>query len=506
MIVTVKTHRARGAVVLAMGLLAGLAACTPQSSPEPTPPTTPAGAPASSPAAPGPEPSPTERSGPSPMPASDGRPMLWPTTSVRTVYLEGWTTEQVRYGFVDTRGELVVPARYYWYEFCQDAGGRASLVLAGSGEEQSDILDLSGQVIGHIPGRYAGCIGDSHAEFQTEVSELGTIDVGNGLFDLRSGDVVIPVKRGRTVTMIDRRTVNIHRAKDEYFLDLLTGEKTPHPGFLTGYPDPGASAADLALIPASTVLIDSYDEPEEEPLVGYLDRAGRWALEPTLAQADPFRAGYAAVGDAERVHFVDTAFRQVGSDWSWVSSTAWGYVVGGEGDDQSDPGLLGLDLRVILEPGTAETDCGWDSPQACGVYPPSGPARVLLLPEGTLTDPPEGFSGVLSRTLFTDGDLETPARHIHDAATGTTFALDRPSTCEMAGVWIACHPTAQAAPPAVHRSTGERTEFREVTPIDGAVLGSASGYYWAIAGSRQGFIDGTGRWLYSESRYTTLED
>ncbi len=433
--------------------------------------------------------------------------MLWPTTSVRTVDLEGWTTEQILRGFVDTEGTLVVPPRYQWYDFCRDETGRASLVLAGNGATAVDILDLSGRVIGQVPGRYADCIGDTHAVFQTDISENGVLDVGSGLFDLRSGETLIEARPGRTVTTIDHRTVNVHRARDEYFLDLVTGEKTPHPGFLAGYLEPSANAADRALLPASTVLIDTYAEPEEVPLIGYLDRRGDWALEPMFQRADPFQAGYAVVGDDARVHFIDTAFQQVGGDWTRVYATQWGYEVLAEADGRDDTGLLGLDLRVIIEPGAAETiGCGWTSPTVCDVYPHAGPPQTLLLPEGTLIDPPEGFGHALSRTLFSDEPREGPANRVHDVGSGITFALDRPSHCLAVGVWIGCEPQAKSAPPGVYRANGERTEFRDVTAIDGPVQDTTSGYYWATAGSYQGFIDDTGRWLYRESRYTTLED
>ncbi|MGC4154676.1 MAG: WG repeat-containing protein [Propionicimonas sp.] len=500
-----RKHRACAMGLAIAGLIAGLAACTPQA-PPPTA-SAPSATPAGTPTTPSPEPSPAEPSGPSAMPASDGGPMLWPTRSVRTVDLESWTTEQIRYGFVDARGALAVPPRYDGYEYCRDETGRATLVLAGTGVTEVDILDLSGEVIGHVPGRFARCVGDSHAEFQTDSSEIGPLEYGSGLFDLRSGEVVIKAKAGRTVAMVDRRTVNVHRAKDEYFLDLVTGEKTPHPGFLTGYLDPSSSPADLALIPASTVLIDTYSGSEEDlPPIGYLDRSGDWALEPAFSRADPFRAGYAVVGDDASLHFVDTAFQQVGGDWNWANPTEWGYEVGAEGDDQSDPGLLGLDLRVILEPGVAETTCSGSSPSVCDVYPHSGQPQTLLLPEGTLVDPPDGFGHALSRTQFSDEPRESPATRVHDVSTGTTFALDRPSYCWTVGTWISCSPAAKTAPSAVHRPDGERTEFRDVTSVEGPVQGTASGYYWATAGSHQGFIDDTGRWLYRESRYTTLED
>lgn len=481
------------------GLLAG---CTPPAS-------SPAAAPTSTPATPRPEPSPAAPSAPStpsPMPASDGGPMLWRTTSLRTVDVEGWSTERTLHGFVDVEGTLVVPPRYQWYEFCRDETGRASLVLAGTGATAVDVLDLSGRVTGQVPGRFADCVGDTHAVFQTDSSETGPLAVGSGLFDLRSATVLIGAKPGRTVALIDRRTVNVHRGKDEYFLDLVTGEKTPHPGFLAGYFEPAASAADLALLPASTVLIDSYTEPEEMGLIGYLDRSGGWALEPAFRRADPFQTGHAVVGDDERLHFIDTAFQPVSGDWARVDATQWGYEVYPEAADQTRPGLLGLDLRVILEPGVAETTCGWSSPAVCDVYPDAGPPRTLVLPEGTLIEPPEGFTAALSRTRFSDQPREGPANHIHDVSAGLTFALDRPSYCRTVGAWISCESAAATAPPAVYRADGERTEFRDVTELEGAVQHTASGYYWATAGSQQGFIDDTGRWRYRESRYTTLED
>ncbi len=487
------------AAALAVVLVLGLAACSPDAPrPSDTPPVAPP-APATA------TPDPPGRTGPSPMPAADGRPMLWPTTSIRTVNVDGWTTEQIRHGFVDTRGELVVPPRYEWYEYCRDATGRASVLLAGSGDDRADVLDLSGQVVGQVPGRFAGCIGDTHADFQTEVSELGPVDVGNGLVDLRSGEVLIDVHKGRALTMVDRRTVNVHQAEGEYFLDLVTGERTPHPGYLTAYLDPLAEAADLALLPASNVPINTYTEPET-PSLGYLDRNGGWALEPTLHEAEPFHAGYAVVSDGSTRSFVDTGFRKVGGEWTWISDLGWGYLAARESGARTTTGLLGLDLRTILEPTDAEIDCSWGSRDACGIYPRSGPAQVLLLPEGILADLPEGFGTVLSRTLFSDAIRDAPATRVHDAATGTTFALARPSSCEMRASWLVCFPVAEGAPPAVYGTNGERTVFRDVLPVEGAVADTDSGYHWAVAGREQGFIDDTGNWLYRESRYTDLED
>ncbi|MBU4205292.1 MAG: hypothetical protein L6256_08075, partial [Propionicimonas sp.] len=46
------------------------------------------------------------------MPAADGRPMLWPARLVLESAPEFGGSPDVRYGFVDVRGKLVVPQRY----------------------------------------------------------------------------------------------------------------------------------------------------------------------------------------------------------------------------------------------------------------------------------------------------------------------------------------------------------------------------------------------------------
>lgn len=490
-------RRSTAAVLLA-GLSAGLAGCQP-AAPEPSEtPSKPT--PSSTQPAP-PAPTATAQPGAG-MPAGDGAAMLWPTTSIRTVYFDGWSTERVQYGFVDTRGELVVPSGYDWYEYCRDQAGRATLVLAGTAD-QVDVLDLSGEVVRQIPGRTASCIGDTHAEFARDTSDAGPAYLGTGLFDLRSGEVVIKPRKGHTVTMLDRRTVNVHQAKGEYFLDVLTGTKTPHPGYLTNYVDPLADPADRTVLPASDVYFDSYQEPKREPRMGYIDRQGNWALKPALERTDAFHAGHAVVTEGGRYHFIDTTFRRVGRDWDWIDDFGQGYTVGLGSGETVSTGVLGLDQRVLLEPLAGDVYC---DPDACRVLPRSGPPKLLLLPEGTLADLPAGFSTALSRTLFSDATPDTPATRILNTETGTTFPLSHPGECEPRGRWLNCTPAQAGAPPAVYGSNGEPTVFRDIVPVDGAVADTPSGYYWATAGSQQGFVDDTGTWLYQESRYTTLED
>ncbi|MEA4944242.1 MAG: WG repeat-containing protein [Propionicimonas sp.] len=496
---------------LATALALGLAGCTP-TAPQPSSLPGPSGSnsaptpPATGPTAPPPTPTSTttDYAGPSPMPAADGGPMLWPTRTTTTVYLDGWATDQDRFGFVDTTGSLVVPPRYDNYEYCRDANGRASLVLAGSGDEHADILDLSGTVTGTIPGRFTDCTDDTYATFSEQVSETGPFDVGNGLYDLRSHTVLLPLKKNRVVTALDRRTVNVHEATGEYFLDLETGKRTPHLGYLADYSAPLHDGADPSLIPATDQPPDA--DTGREPRMGYLDRTGRWALKPSLGRTDGFHGGYAVVEKDQKEYFIDTSFKRLPGDWSSISYLGWGYQVSRDANGVELNGLLGPDLTVILKPQQAEIDCGWNPGSACGIHPRSGRAQLLLVPELTLAGTPDGFSDVLSRTLFTDATPDSPATHVLNTATGKTFFLDRPSFCGASAGWVSCSPMEDGAPPAVYDADGKRSGFREVVVVEDATAGTDSAYAWTVAGRYQGFIDRTGGWLYRESRYTFLED
>ena len=142
------------------------------------------------------------------------------------------------------------------------------------------------------------------------------------------------------------------------------------------------------------------------------------------------------------------------------------------------------------------------------MYPESGPPQLVLVRERTVTNLPEGFSQVLSRTLMTDGppDGSGPASRVHNAVTGMTFALDTPASCLAVGTdWLSCR-ADDSLPATVYTASGGRTEFRDIAAVPDATEPGDAPYYWATQGRYRGFVDAAGRWLYRESRYTTLED
>jgi hypothetical protein len=58
------------------------------------------------------------------MPASDGKPMLWPVPL--PVRVDSNSTDPITlYGFLDVHGRLVLPQRYSSYLYCPDASDRA---------------------------------------------------------------------------------------------------------------------------------------------------------------------------------------------------------------------------------------------------------------------------------------------------------------------------------------------------------------------------------------------
>lgn len=438
----------------------------------------------------------TDYTGPSPMPATDGGPMLWPTAVERTVRSAGgWSeTGLVRVGFVDATGELVVPPRYDGYDYCRDANGRATLVLATSAEDHVDVLDLTGDVVTQIPGRLASCAGDSYAVFQTEAGEYDPATFGEGLFDLRAGEVVLPVKVGRVILPLNKQTMNVRDADGEYFLDPDSGRKTPHPGYLW-YP---AYASE----PPWPAAANSDGE-----VFGYLDESGRWALKPTFAGAEPFQAGHAVVRDGTASHVIDTHFRQVGEKWDTIDAVGSFYQVTRKVDGAVVTGILDADLTTVFDPAPGEFTCYADDEQGtCLITSETAAPRLLRLPEAGAVELPWQFSNLLSRTFVEDRGDSDYATHVLNVGTGITFALAMPGDCvALSDDWVGCHPLSDL-PMEVYTASGRRTAFRDLRPLPNATDDGDAPYYWVVAGSHRGFVDVTGRWLYRESSYTDLED
>ncbi|HEY3338945.1 MAG TPA: WG repeat-containing protein [Propionicimonas sp.] len=465
----------------------------------------PAGAPSSSVATVPPTPT-SGHAGPLLLPASDGGPMLWPIATTTDVGRNYYPGEGIRYGFVDSTGTLVVPARYEGYEYCRDAAGRvASLVVTRAGRN-AEVLDLAGTRIRKVPTASAECgpVGTVLFTRQFGGSESGVWR--DGIVEVATGKILVGLAPKRHIAVLDTDTIDVSEPAGDYFLNIRTGRRTPHEGTVgdaewqAGAPGVPATATD------------------GDPLMGFLGRDGSWVLAPRFDDATGFRAGHAIVSlDGERYTFIDTHFRQVGGAWTEIDPVAvdrgsdWevvGYVVTGE----AGTALLGADLRTVVPPGDARIGCDTDpGTGACSVSAPDGTESRALLPEGTLTVMPVGYSS-LGRSFATDSvdtaDGGTANSRILALPTGAIVVFDWLSSCRAVGTeWAVCEPNDSPVPPTVILDAeGRRTPFATIEQLADAVKGARGAYYRVTTGRHTGIVDEHGTWLYRQGRFTELED
>lgn len=421
------------------------------------------------------------------LPAADGKPMLWPTLDLREK--SGGRTEQVaRYGFVDTDGDLVVAPRYRSYSYCPDTDGRPIAVLA-SGAGGSDLIDLTGEVIGQVDSEHAACIGKDHL-IVTEPTAEGR---GVGVIEVATGDQVLAPAVDQRVEAVTSDLANVARPEGEYFLDLVTRVLTPHQGRVT-------VAAQEAGAPGVPAAAQRSAAGKPVGKLGYLGRAGEWLITPQFDAASAFREGYAVVEQNGRATFLDTGLRRVGGQWDrilpvTVPGTMGEQVVGYRVEVDGRRGLLDPDLQVVVQPGSVEVDCSPDAGGACSVVAPDGHADLVQLPQGGVAALPLGFTWVLNAGLVADQPASAPAptTRVHSLTTGRTVDLAGPTACHGVGrLFVSC------AGSVVIGADGERSAFAHVTAIPDPAGGTA--YYWVAAEREQGFLDPDGRWRYRERR------
>jgi hypothetical protein len=447
--------------------------------------------------------------GPRPLPASDGKPMLWPVVTSVTIADGGYNTETTRYGFVDVTGTLVVQPRYESYEYCRDAAGRVATVVAMAAGRKADVLDLTGKVVLRAPTAHAKC-GPTGALVFSWWIDPETSKWQDGVLDLRTGRVLLSLAAGRHISVVDDRTVDVTEKGGSYFFVPRTGRRTPHPAWL----DDGRLEAGAPGLPAAT--------KRDGGRYGYLDLDGNWIVPPDLIGAGAFTAGHAVVKLAtNRFTFLNTRLQRVGGEWVSVEAV-WdasynvvGYVVA----SAVGQGLLGVDLRTIVAPGTARIECSGDADGACSVRADDRLSMVAL-PEGTARAVPDGFRrivgpGFVADVVGTGEDLGT--RHVLAVESGAVAALDWPSSCEAVGTaWAVCAPSLpqpddeewqpDILPTVVIDAEGRRTALSSVTPVGDPADSGTTAYYMATTGRYTGLVDSRGTWLYRQSRFTRLED
>lgn len=493
---------------MALTALLLLVGCTgpaaPTVSPSPTQTATPPVSTAATPA-------PDYYAGPRPLPVGDGKPMLWPVATSVAILDGGYRVETIRYGFVDVTGKLVVRPRYERYQYCRDTAGRVVLVVATAAGRKADVLDLTGTVIRRAPTAHAECGPTGTVVFSWWIDP----ETGNwqdGVLDLRTGGVLLPLAPHRHVSVVDDRTVDVSDKEGAYFLDVRTGRRTPHPGWLnSGRLEPGAPGA------LASTKRDNRGRHD------YLNLKGRWILPPEFAGVEEFAGGHAVVALApDRFTFLDTRLQRVGGEWASIqavrdaSDNLVGYVV----TSAAGHGLLGADLHTLIAPGPDGIECSWDAHGACSVQAVDGRLSMVTLPAGTSMALPDGYRRIVSPGFLADvvgtGE-EAATRHVLAVGSGAVAALDWPSSCEaVEDAWAVCAPSLPPSedeewqpdilPTVVIDAEGRRTAFATIAPVADPVHVGRTAYYMATTGRHTGLVDAHGTWLYRQGRFTELED
>lgn len=436
------------------------------------------------------------------MPAADGGPMLWPT--VVPLPTSG-DTEQV-YGFVDAHGKLVIPERYDGYAYCVDAHGRAALLIATRPGHRAELYDLSGRLIRRAPTAAARCGGAGHIIFEKVIdAEAGSYN--DGLIRVADGAVVVQIVKDRHLLQVDSHTVNVSDPSGEYLLDLVSRRRTPHAGWL--------AESSLGDDPSLLVASSGRKRPHGDPgRAGVLDRSGRWLIEPKYGDVSGFTDGHAVVSIGDRYGLLDARTHKVGELWDQLDTVyrsdglttlTLGYVVT-RGDQQA---LLGTDLRPIVALGAVTVQCDWHADGLCSVVAADGKSSLVELPSGATKPMPDGYSQVMTPTLFSDrvpGE-DGAARRLFSSVGGTTIDLPALAACEsVSGQWASCTTLTGLSQTMIFDSAGRRMSLADISAVAQPSSEHAPTYYWVTAGPYRGFVDANGTWRYRDSRYTRLED
>lgn len=426
--------------------------------------------------------------------------MLWPAPL--ELAGDGRGVTYTHYGFVDISGKLVVSQRYESYQYCTNRDGRASFVIASLSGQKDDIYDLTGKLLRPSPTTDTLCGGVDRVIIRHVIDgESGKVD--EGLFNVVTGKIEVPIRRNRHLTVVSPAIVNVSDPSGEYFDDLLNNARIPHPGFLD---EQASIGQDLALI----VTDRRRDLTSKSVKVGVIDTMGKWLLKPSLEEAYGFDGGFSIIRVGEKYTFLDTAMKQTGGTWDEIDSVfsdSTRSVVGYEVSGDAGRGLLGVDVTVIVQPGTADIDCEADT-GVCAVTE-AGATSMVALPGAAKTPLPRGFSVALSPSFYADrlpgaGNF---SQRIFVVGTGQVVTLAADSACEArTNTWLQCEPGAGMAPPVVLDASGTVTPFSSVMAVADPIPEVGASYYWATSGGIEGFIDSKGTWRYQQSRYTQLED
>lgn len=444
-----------------------------------------------------------EYAGPRPLPASDGKPMLWPVSVPVSMYL-GYQQIVRRSGFLDVTGKLVLPQRYESYQYCPDETGRPVLLIANrDGDARAEVFDLTGRRLATLPTARGDCAGPSYVVTTNDgLDEASTqADIQNGLYELATGKWLIPPIRGRQLASLRPGLINVTERTGEYFLDLTSGRKVPHVGWV-----PSWAILDVAApgLPAST--------RRDSGKIGFIGLNGKWIVQPDLSDAEPFDAGLAVLQPSEGTFtLLDSALKRRDGEWSEVSAPyrtiSGGYqTVGHLASGPVGQALYGGHGQEVVPVGTGRIKCA-DAGAACSVRLPGGRTQLVALPDGATTELPAGFDTALS-PRFAESSERNAEGHswVYSLSSGKSIETVGRSACLAVGTdFLDCTPDSEVLPHAVIGADGPMA-FASVSALDEPGRPGETHYYQATTAKFTGIVDASGAWLYRQSSYLRLDD
>jgi hypothetical protein len=394
----------------------------------------------------------------------------------------------------------VLPQRYSSYQYCPDATGRAAYLIAQEAGAKAEIYDLTGRLLRRAPTPDVTCGGSGHIIFTRRIDPENGIH-NDGLLNLATGRVVVPLAKNRHIDAVDDHTVNVSDPSGEYFLDLATKQRTPHAGYL---------------VEGNTLEKDAPGVPARPKrgggLIGFVSRSGSWVLKPRYEDTYGFSSGIALVqvGD-DNYTFLDASLHEVGGTWAEVDvvsrSDAVGWSITGYRVTRGlREALLDPSLKPIVPAGGTTIDCGSRADGSCSVRPAGSTTSLVVPPSATLTPLPSGYEEVLSTTFAADAGGEDTTR-VLALASGASMDVGGSTSCHAAGTaWVVCDPPTETMAPLVLDQQGRRTTFATAEAVLDPVRGAPASYYEVTGAGYRGIVDTTGAWRYRMSLYTRLED
>lgn len=459
--------------------------------------------------------------GPSPLPPPEGVSciegrMLWPIR--RETGASEFGEAKYKYGFLNERGELAIPVETIRYQYDTDSEGRARYLITVREDDATlytAVYTMDGKKWLDVPAEGADIVDDTG---------LVVVKLNQGLFDgVLSPDsrvMLLELQTGRRllneeylhITVFDRNTiVAVAPGYQEYLIDLCKGEAGRIP--LAGYASQYSGRSDYgvyedeALLPASAMLPiwfegASYKDSDEQRF-GYLGSDGQWAIPPEYMEATEFIGEYAGVKTGrEQYRFIDRQGRFANEEVYtsiYVENLYTGAADASFRVSAADGKSFRLD-RNLKEIGEVPVE-GWYE----GHYYREG-KRIEGMPAKYGRIPYYRWPFMIGATTFADTsyllNIETGEGHVLPHAyrqvykAGNLFVgfSEEEDIDVFDANGILQKDTVFDRYPSAAKWLGWLDDLTRGT------------YLWVTTAQYQGYVDLTGKWLYRESRFSSLAD